>query len=378
MVKAGLKLGALGFLMLLTIAPEAATQGVEQRIRQLDAEARTEEQQGHLEIATEKYRKILELDPKLAIAYNNLGRLYYRRGRFQEALEPLRQAYELDSKLEAPKALSGLCHYQIGDFSAARQDLLTALKLDPSDGLAKLFLARSLLQLDDVKGALKLLDELQQEDPKNVEVLFTLGWAYAGLAVTTLDAIQKADPDSYLVDYLQAKYAEVKQVYPEAVEHYKRAIAKSPNQPELYYCYAHALYANGNSEEALQEFRHVLEMNPDDYRASWEAARILLPSNPEEAYRLANRALELKPGTYGAVTIRGRALLALGKTREAIEDFKKAAALDSNDAANHFQLARAYAKLGLTQEAQTETAIYERIQKESHFPTAGQTQGAPR
>jgi tetratricopeptide (TPR) repeat protein len=377
-MKDNLRIGVLITLLLLGFTSGSRSQDVEQRITWLDGEARAEEKQGHPDIAIQKYQEILELNPKLPQAYNNLGRLYYQQGRLQEAVDALEHAYQLDPKLEAPRAQLGFCFFQMGDFARASREFQAALKLNPSDGIAKLFLARSLLELNDVKGALKLLDQLQQEDPKNVEVLFTLGWAYAGLAVATLEAIRKVDPDSYLNEFLLGKYAEVKQVYPEAVEHYKRAIAKSPNQPEIYYCYAHALYASGDFQQALQEYRHVLEVNPYDYRASWEAAQILLLDKPEEAFRLASRALELKPDIAAAHAIRGRASVALGKFSEAIEDFKKAAALDPNNAAIHFQLARAYSKLGRTQDAQAETAIYERMQREAHFPTAEETPGGPR
>lgn len=376
-MKLDLRIGTLLALVLLVLAPRSKSQDLEQRIKLLDTEARAEEKQGHPDVAIQKYQEILRLNPKLPAAYNNLGRLYYQQGRFQEAMEPLKRASELDPRLEAPHAQLAFCFFQMGDFASARREFQTALKLNPGDGIAKLFLARSLLELQDVKGALKLLDQLQQEDPKNVEVLFTLGWAYAGLAVSTLVAIQQVDPNSYLTEVLLGKYAEVKQVYPEAVEHYKRAIAKSPNQPELYYLYAHALYASGDFQQALQEYRRVLGLNPYDYRASWEAARIVLLENPEEAFRLANRALELKPDIAEALTIRGRALLALRKPSEAIEDFKKATALDPKSAANHFQLARAYGQLGLTQEAQAETAIYERMQREAHSTPIEELQVTP-
>jgi len=376
-MKADLKTGTLLAVLLMTTAPGSPSQDLDQHIRQLDAEARAEERQGHPEAAIQKYQEVLKLDSNLPVIYNDLGRLYYEQGQFQEALAPLKRAAELDPRLEAPKALLGFCLYQMGDFAGARGEFQTALRLNPGDGAAKLYLARSLMELQDVNGALKLLEQLQKEDPKNVEVLFSLGWLYAGLAVSTLDAIQRIDPNSYLTEFLQGKYAETKQVYPEAAEHYKNAIAKSPNQPEIHYCYAHALYGSGEFPQALQEYRHVLEMNPYDYRANWEAARIVLPDDPQEAYRLANRALELKPGNYGALTIRGRALLALGKPSEAIEDFKQAAAMNPQDAAIHFQLARAYGKLGLTQEAKAETAIYDRIQNEAHFPTAGEAPAEP-
>jgi tetratricopeptide (TPR) repeat protein len=377
-MKVDLRINALIALVFLVVGPGAHSQDVEERVRLLDTEARAEEKQGHPDAAIQKYQEIVKLSPQLPAAYNNLGRLLYQQGRFREAIESLQRASELDPSLEAPRAQLGFCFFQMDDFANARREFEAALKLNPGDGIAKLFLARSLLQLNDVKGALMLLDELQQADPNNVEVLFTLGWAHAGLAVSTLNSIQKIDPNSYLIEVLQGKYAEVKQVYPEAVVHYKKAIAKAPDQPELYYCYAHVLYASGDFQQALQEYRRTLEMNPYDYRASWEAARIVLPDNPGEALRLASRALELKPDIAEAITIRGRALLALGRPAEAIGDFKKAVALDPKNPANHFQLARAYDKLGRTQDAQAETAIYERMQREAHFPSAGEeTQAIP-
>jgi len=369
-------------LLALVLASVAAVRGSGEqdagdRISALDAEARAEEAQGHLDIAIEKYQQILKLYPKLPAAYNNLGRLYYQEGRFREAIDPLNRAAELDPTLEAPHAQLGFCFFQLGDFASARREFETALRLSPNDRVAELFLARSLFELRDVRGAVRLLDQLQGADPNNVEVLFSLGWAYADLAVSTLGAIQKADPDSYLIDVLQGKYAEVKQAYAEAAEHYKKAIAKSPNQPDLCYDYAHALWASGDFPSALQQYRHVLELNPGDYRASWEAARIALLDNPEDALRFATRALELKPDTAEALSIRGRALIALGKPSNAVEDLKKATALDPNNAGYYFQLARAYRRLGRAEEANEASANYERLQRQAHSTPVEDVQAAP-
>jgi tetratricopeptide (TPR) repeat protein len=344
----------------------------------LDAEARVAETQGHLDVAIEKYQQILKFYPKLPAVHNNLGRLYYQAGRFRDAIEPLKQAAELDPTLEAPHAQLGFCFFQLGDFGSARPEFETALKLTPNDGVAQLFLARSLLELRDLKGAVKLLDQLHDADPNNVEVLFSLGWAYADLSVSTLGAIQKADPNSYLIDVLQGKYAEVKQAYAEAAEHYKKALAKSPNQPDLCYDYAHALWASGDFPAALQQYRRVLEVNPGDYRASWEAARIALLDNPQDALELATRSLELKPDTAEALAIRGRALLALGKPLSAVDDLKKATALDPNNPGYYFQLARAYRQVGRADQANDAAANYERLQRQAHSTPAEDAQASPR
>jgi tetratricopeptide (TPR) repeat protein len=115
----------------------------------------------------------------------------------------------------------------------------------------------------------------------------------------------------------------------------------------------------------LSAYKTALERNPYDYRAEWELARIVLPDNPEEALRLTNHALQLKPDVADALTIRGRALVALQKPQEAIADFRKSISINPDDASAHFQLARAYRLAGMTQEAQSENAIYERLDKEA-------------
>jgi tetratricopeptide (TPR) repeat protein len=376
----GLRIGTTAALALLAWAAAARPQDANQRnqqIRRLDQKARSEEQQGHPDVAIQKYKEIVALDPASPAAYNNLGRLYYEQGRFQEAIAPLKRAAELGPKLEAPRAQLGFCFFQMADFASARQEFQSALKLDPTDSLAKLFLARSLFELNDAKGALKLLEPLRQEDPNNVEVLFSLGWVYAALAVSNLEAIQKADPGSYLIDVLQGKYAEARQAFPEAAERYKRALAKSPRQPDLCYDYAHALWASGDFAGSLEAYRRALELNPSDYRASWEAARVALLSDPQEALRLANRALELKPEIAGALTVRGRARLALGKPAEAVEDFKKASALEPSNSANYFQLARAYGQLGKTVEANAASAAYDRLERQAHAAPVEDAPSAP-
>jgi len=360
--------GILVVFMYLVLVGNCTLQAVDNRIQQLYAEAKTEEQEGNLDSAVQKYLAILRLDAKLPAAHNNLGKLYFQQARYEEAIKSLKRACQLDPSLAAPRVLQGLSFYQIGDFASARSELQAALKLNPSDRNARLFLARSLIELEDRTTALKLLLQLQQQDPKNAEVLFTLGSLYSSLAETTLGAIQTVDPDSYLIEVLLGRYAELKQVYADAIEHYQKAIQKAPDVSDLYYRHAHALWLSGDYQKALAEFQRALKVNPYDYRASWEAARILLADNPEEAFRLSNRALELKSDIPGALAIRGRALLALRKPKEALEDFKRVTALNPEDATIHYQLARAYRQLGQLEEAAKETAIHERMQKEAHTP----------
>ena len=238
--------------------------------------------------------------------------------------------------------------------------------MNPGDRNAQLYLARSLLQLDEYKAAVKLLEDLQRDAPRDPQVLYSLGVAHINLAAMALGELQKTSPDSYLVEVLLGKAAEEKQAFMEAFDHYKKAIEKAPPRtPGLHYDLGNAKWKSGEFSQALDEFQRELQINPFDYRALWKAALIILPNNPQEVLRMASRALELQPDLSSALMIRGRALLALKEPARAVDDFKKAAALDPEDDTVHFQLARAYRELGMMEEAETEAAIFQRMQQES-------------
>jgi tetratricopeptide (TPR) repeat protein len=365
-VKVVLRVGALIFLVLLTFVPLATSEEPDDRVQQLYEQARQDEKSGHPDEAIQKYQQIIKLNPTLAAGYNNLGRLLYQQGRLEEAIQPLRQASKLGPKSEPPRALLGFVLFQRQDFEGAKREFKIASQLNPADFSVRLFLARSLVELKDFDGALEVLNRLQHDDPQNTEVLYTLGGVYSSLAEITMGKIQTVDANSYLIEVLLGKVSEVKQLYPDAAEHYKRAIERAPDVPDLYYRYAHALWAAGDSENALTAYKNALERNSYDYRAEWESARILLADHPEEALRLTTHALELKPDIADALTIRGRALVSLQRSQEAIADFRKAISINPDDAATHFQLARAYRLTGRTAEAQSENAIYERLDKEAH------------
>jgi tetratricopeptide (TPR) repeat protein len=366
MAKQEMRIGVLVVTVILTLAVCGASQDRGNDIQDLYAQSAANEKSGNIEGAIKGYLKIIKLDPTLPAAYNNLGRLYFRHGQFPEAIESLKRASQLAPKVAAPRALMGFVYFEMGDFENAQKELRIASQLNPADRNSKLYLARSMVELKDRKGALKILEQLEHEDPNDIEVLYTLGTLYSSLAETTMARIQTVDPNSYVIEVLLGQYSQVKGVYSDAAEHYRRAIEKSPNLPDLYYRYAHALWANGETEAALAQYRRALELDPYDYRSAWEAARILLADNPEEAFKLASQALKLKPDVSEALSIRGRALLSLHKPQEAIDDLNKAAALDPHESATHFQLARAYRQLGRTADAQRENLIYEKLEQETH------------
>jgi len=354
------------FLLLPCLAVRSICQDSASRIEDLHQQAQSAERAGNLNAAIEKYQAILRLDPDLPVAYNNLGRLYFAQTRYSEAIEVLKHALQLDATLEPSHALLGISYYKTENYEAARRELSEAVRLDPADRTAELYLARSLEALGDLEKASGMYSKLQQKDPANPEILYSEGLIYMKLASKALWKLQAVAPDSYLVDVILATTAEAERHYDEAAFHLKKAVAKAPDTPGLHYELAHALYQNGEHEEALKEYRLELQHNPRSYMASWEAARVLLPSDPREAVELSSHALELNPKLAPAYLIRGRAFLQLKELNKSVEDLKKAAALDSQEPTVHFQLALAYRGLGMSQQAEQEAAIFAQMEKAQH------------
>jgi tetratricopeptide (TPR) repeat protein len=353
----------LWILAVLCVARALVSQDLNSRIRELHVEAQAAEKAGRLDVALQKYEAILDLNPDLAPAYNNLGKVYYLQGRYQEAIKVLRRALELDPQLAPPRALLGISLYQLGDLKGASRELREALKLSPGDRIAKYYLAQSFSELGEHEKASEILKDLQREDPQNAEFLYSLAYAYLELASATLGKLRSAKPDSYLIDLFQGKTAEGKGRYTEAIQNYRNAVAKAPDVQGLHYALGHVLSLNGQFPEALQEFRLELRLNPNNYLANWQAAERLVRIDPQEALRFATRALELKPDLAEALLTRGRVLLALKRAQEAIQDLKRSAALDPADEKVHFQLSRAYRQIGLTEAAEVELARFERMNK---------------
>ena len=95
-------------VLLSCVTSQLICQDAESRIQQFYSEARSDEQRGDLSAAIERYHAMLQLDPKMAAAYNNLGRLYFRQARYPEAIEALKHALQLDARLAPAHALLGI------------------------------------------------------------------------------------------------------------------------------------------------------------------------------------------------------------------------------------------------------------------------------
>jgi len=190
---------------------------------------------GDIERATALYREAVELDPQYARAWAELAGTYFltrwhESGKPDEALRALHseaahRAVELDPELAVAQARLAQYYYITKQTEKGDEHMRRAVALDPNDPLVLGFRSSEATWRGDVGAAVDL-------------------WA--------------------------------------------RIVAQDPLSPTNRGNYAFMLYANGQLEEALVEFRKALELNPaDEAGTGMDIARILvLLGRHDEAWQI--------------------------------------------------------------------------------------------
>ncbi len=160
-----------------------------------------EESFARLERAEEFFRQALELDPRLADAYNGLAEIAVERGELEEAEELYWQAYRLaraELGSEEPEAFYwwrqpetrpymrareglGFTYWEEGRYDEALAEFEALLRLNPNDNQGIRYLIPPLYQLKgELERALQAYEEFQERYPQDEgEPHFLFNWGLA-------------------------------------------------------------------------------------------------------------------------------------------------------------------------------------------------------
>ncbi len=86
--------------------------------------------------AEECFKKVIELNPKYALAHFELGRMFYEWSHFQRAVEPLKQAIALNPSAFPAYMNLGMNCNRGGMHEEAEKALRKAIELEPTSALA--------------------------------------------------------------------------------------------------------------------------------------------------------------------------------------------------------------------------------------------------
>lgn len=165
--------------------------------------------------------------------------------------------------------------------------------------------------------------------------------AYAGLA------------DSY-IGLTFYSFAAPNETMPKAKQAAMNALAIDNTLAEAHASLAHILMNyDWNWSEAEKHFKLSMELNPDYATArQWYAVHYLTAKGRrEEALQEMKRALELEPTSLVMNTFMGATLYFAGRYDEAIEQCRKTIEMDPTFAVAHWHLGLAYEQKGMFDEA---------------------------
>jgi tetratricopeptide (TPR) repeat protein len=346
------------------------------RVQQLYDEAKQAQNRGDISRAIGKYEDILRIAPKLGMAYNNLGALYFGQRDFVKAASVLEQGLKVSPNMPSATALLGISLFEAADYSRARPRLEASVRANPNDENAQMFLAKDLVRLGDTGAAVTALERIAAHQPRNQEVFYLLARVYMQKSEQALAKMNAIDPNSVLAHQLSAEVMESMNNYDGAVVELKKAVEMAPRLPGNHYKLGDAYWNLSDWDQARDEFKAELEVDPANCMALGKIGNILLQKNEsaDEALTTLDQAIAKCPAHSDAHVDRARALMKLNRNEEAVADLETTEKVTPDDPSLHFLLAKVYRSLGRTQEANQQMQLFSKLDEAARSATAERAQ----
>ena len=107
----------------------------------------------------------IEVDPDLALAYNNRGWAYIELEQYEQAVADCTKAIELDPELALAYSNRGLAYLRLGQYEQTVADCTRAIELDPDLALAYNNRGQAYLELEQYDQAVADFDRAIEIDP---------------------------------------------------------------------------------------------------------------------------------------------------------------------------------------------------------------------
>lgn len=361
-----------------TFAQSSAADEVTPQVQALYAQAKAAQQHGDSAVAIEKYRAMLKLAPHLAPAYNNLGMLYFNEHDYTHAVQVLKRGLELNPEMPTASALLGMTYFEMGQYEEAEPLLEAAVHTNPNDDNLVMELARTLVSQGKYDAATPHLRSYLGRHPKDQQAWYLLGKAYLQLSEDALGKIVQIDPNSVVAHEVAGEIDESMHNYDGALAEYKKAVDLEPTRPGTHMHMANTFWLTGKWDSAQEEFKAELANDPRNCTARWKLANATLEANgsAEAALSDLNQSIELCPRLMQARVDRARALVKLGRQKEALPDLLMAEKDSPKEPSIHFLLSQVYRANGQMAETQQELRTYAQLQREASEAQARQASDA--
>ena len=225
----------------------------------------------------------------LAYAYYNRGSAFMRMGQQDSALSDLNQAVGLNPEILDAYFNRGLLYSIQKNFDLAFRDFDHVAKVNPAAPGIYFRRGHAAHGLGDATAGIVDYTRHLEANPADAEAYFDRGVAYADIK----------DDDHAIADFsealeIRANYVDAlinrgtafrrKKDFVPALADFNAAAAADPKRPEVFAIRASVLAEQGRRDEAIADYRHVLELSP--------------PENMANAAKAALEQLGYQPGFF--------------------------------------------------------------------------------
>lgn len=283
---------------------------------------------------------------------------------------------EAEGKAALNLAQSGHCPEAIPRLKRLIAQTLSAdLKKDV--GQAGVHCAMMLNRSDD---ALDFLRALRHQFPRDPEVQFLSVHVFSDLSIRASQDLLFTNPSAYQVHQLNAEALEAQGRWDDAMAEYRTVLEKNPNLPGIHYRIGRLILSKPEAantfSDATKEFEAELAIDPNNAGAEYVLGEIAREQQHwPEAIQHFGKAVQLDGNFADALIGWGRALTEGGKAADAIPPLERAVKLQPDNPAAHYHLAIALGRAGRKEEGDKEFAVYkqaaERAGQLAHRVQAG-------
>jgi tetratricopeptide (TPR) repeat protein len=317
----------------------------------------------------EALERAVSLDPKMAVARADLGRLELEAGNVGAAETWLESALALEPQLVAARGNLAMIHAMKGDIPQAETLLRRALEDDPRYAQGHLNLGLILAQQGSMAEADGELDKALALAPQDVATLSAAGKAKARMGKTTegialLRKVVALAPDSAAA-HLDLAFALADTFeLPGALAETGQAVRLAPQSGVAHLNRGRVLFDLGRNADAQAELETASRLLPQMADPRYFLALIERQAgNNKRAAGLLQETLRLQPRNAMAWYLLGQSLDRESQTAEAVAAWRKAIEIDPNFSQALFSLARSLRPTDAA-EADRFLARYTAVQKE--------------
>ncbi|HZU24973.1 MAG TPA: tetratricopeptide repeat protein [Bryobacteraceae bacterium] len=209
----------------------------------------------------------------------------------------------------------------------------------------------------------RFLDWMERDFPHDPEVLYTATHAYSDLSIRASQEVMFTAPASPQVHELNAEALETQGKWDEALSEYRIVLQRDPNLPGIHFRIGRLILsrpkAATTAEDARREFEEELKIDPYNSGAEYVLGELARQADkPAEAVEHFQRAANLDAGFMDAWIGLARSLMAEEKYADAVAPLQHAEKLQPADPAPHYFLSVAYRRLGRVDDATREAEAH--------------------